>query len=1108
MTRTSSAGLIRGFGWIAVALMCVVVPQHTLGAITWLPEGPRVSDLDGTAFQQHSSSNFTVSYVLPTEYDWDGVMVHWDDWGPHDLSAITQFTFAVRGLPNRIKVEFEATNSTKSVVVLADVSNDVWQTYNIPASLITNDLHKMKVISFVTDYGLAGAGKYTGTYSVVVQGLAFDWRVNGQPSGSPTHMPNLPDVYAVGGANPFTVLVNTNAAQIDVSYNVTSGWSGAAIVYNDYGTVSNESQNLLAYSQLVFGVRGDCRNVKVEFLDASNAVMIGYCTNVGATTKYYAFELGLLTNRISAISAINFVVDSNLCGQASLGGNLHIESAGLDYAVELGGDLAGTPTILPGEPPVEAVGGANEHTVVTLLSPSDIQVQYVVTSGWAGASILYDDFATAPVETGDLSAYGALVFGVTGRPARVKCEVQDNAGHKALATFTNTGSTLRYFSLGAAHLTNKLVNLSAVSVISFVVDTATAGAGNETGTVVIKSGGLDYPLEVGGEPSGALTTLPPTPLDVTPVGGANGDTRVDQFSSQRFRVTYNAPTGWAGASILYDDFGSGPVETGSFAALTSVVFAVKGDAARVQAEFEDASSNKVGVTLLGVSDALQYYPISVSALSNKGLKVQSVRSIGFVVDASLAGAADLSGRFEVFTAGLTYQNLVYENMDEDGDDLPDSWEEKYGLSTGDDGSGNPDNGPHGDPDHDGVDNLTERIAGTHPRVFSSEPALDIAGNRTNVTITMGGVGQREYRFYRTDHLVTGQWARVGPVYRFGTNGTVQLTESTLTQTDGFYTCQIRMSDVSRLVGLPQVTEIGGGESNTVIQQSSSSELIVNYNVTQGWAGVTFLYDDFGTPEIESKSFAGYSELTFAISGMPQGVKYEFEDASSNKVSGWFRYVTNRWTYYTIDTALLADGGLDLAHLRFFSFLVDSNTAGAANLIGSFGVRTWGAAYTIETWGQTVGSVTTLRTKPPAVDNVGGGQSTNAWIQTGTTNIAVSYDITPADTWDGVTIRYDDYGTPALENSDYSEVPALTFGVKGTPQNLKLEVEDTSSHKVSAYLRGVTNTLKYFTVDMGDVEGGGVDVGHVRALNFVVDQGLASNGNYVGTFTIVTDGLAP
>jgi len=62
-----------------------------------------------------------------------------------------------------------------------------------------------------------------------------------------------------------------------------------------------------------------------------------------------------------------------------------------------------------------------------------------------------------------------------------------------------------------------------------------------------------------------------------------------------------------------------------------------------------------------------------------------------------------------------------DDVDTDGDTLPDYWEEREGLDPNDDGSGDPDMGADGDPDADGATNRDEYDAGTDPRDPGSTP---------------------------------------------------------------------------------------------------------------------------------------------------------------------------------------------------------------------------------------------------------------------------------------------------------------------------------------------------------------------------------------------------
>ena len=72
--------------------------------------------------------------------------------------------------------------------------------------------------------------------------------------------------------------------------------------------------------------------------------------------------------------------------------------------------------------------------------------------------------------------------------------------------------------------------------------------------------------------------------------------------------------------------------------------------------------------------------------------------------------SDAQGR----TSALSFNTSVNAGIDSDGDGLLDSFEGCFGLDMN---SGAGDDGPSGDPDGDGLTNLQEQSAGTHPRGF-------------------------------------------------------------------------------------------------------------------------------------------------------------------------------------------------------------------------------------------------------------------------------------------------------------------------------------------------------------------------------------------------------
>jgi len=94
-------------------------------------------------------------------------------------------------------------------------------------------------------------------------------------------------------------------------------------------------------------------------------------------------------------------------------------------------------------------------------------------------------------------------------------------------------------------------------------------------------------------------------------------------------------------------------------------------------------------------------------------------------------------------------------LDRDGDGLPDAWEILYGLDetdpTGDEGA-------NGDPDHDGVTNLEEYIAGTAPTNPLSVLKFDRIAVDSGVTLTFLAGSNKTYTIQSAPSLAAGAWS--------------------------------------------------------------------------------------------------------------------------------------------------------------------------------------------------------------------------------------------------------------------------------------------------------------------------------------------------------------
>jgi hypothetical protein len=103
------------------------------------------------------------------------------------------------------------------------------------------------------------------------------------------------------------------------------------------------------------------------------------------------------------------------------------------------------------------------------------------------------------------------------------------------------------------------------------------------------------------------------------------------------------------------------------------------------------------------------------------------------------------------------------SADADNDGLPDDWENLYGLSTGDNGSVDANNGPGGDPDEDTISNYIEWLTGLNPTLDDRDSYPKLKADRQSdgsVRLEFPVIPDRRYRIHYGDDLVN--WTPLPP----------------------------------------------------------------------------------------------------------------------------------------------------------------------------------------------------------------------------------------------------------------------------------------------------------------------------------------------------------
>lgn len=459
-------------------------PQLTGGDLPGLPAGQTgpaaVTSVGpgGTAIDQAVSTprGALITYQTGTE-GWSGGGFSYDDFSTGavetgNLSGLTHLIFGLKGSSDVVKLELVDNTGKKAGVYLRGISMIEEKIWKINTAFFTGvNLAEIRLIYFIVE----GANK-SGTLEVSqkppVQDILPDVLLTSRDiTDWPLGQAGPATVTSVGPGGTATDKADPTNRGVKITYNTgTEGWSGGGFAYDNFSTGAVESGDWNSLDEVVVGMQGTPEVVKFEVVDASGKSAHVYLRGIqSGTEQFWKIPLSRLAGiNLAQIRIVYFIVEG-------------VEAQGTLYVNRMpklvpdpslnGADITPLPAGTGGPLLVTSVGpGTGGATDSAAATSRGVLVTYNTgTPGWAGGGFTYDNFSTPAVESGNLSGFGQMVFGIKGSAPVLKLELVDASGKSAFVYLYDIRSDLEQFWTIPLNLFDG-IDLTAIRLIYFIVE--------------------------------------------------------------------------------------------------------------------------------------------------------------------------------------------------------------------------------------------------------------------------------------------------------------------------------------------------------------------------------------------------------------------------------------------------------------------------------------------------------------------------------------------------------------------------------------------------------------------------------------------------------------
>ncbi len=279
-----------------------------------------------------------------------------------------------------------------------------------------------------------------------------------------------------------------------------------------------------------------------------------------------------------------------------------------------------------------------------------------------------------------------------------------------------------------------------------------------------------------------------------------------------------------------------------------------------------------------------------------------------------------------------------------------------------------------------------------------------------------------------------------------------------------------------------------------------------------FTGVDFAYGalaggfggQFWVMDADFNTQAGQMLINYHASDSPQSIKIELKDGGDNLLYATTVNMPASVTDRTVKIDL--PNAVKMAVTRKVFIVIDQNATGDNS--GSFRINSIDFIHLPSTQNFSenaalgAADVTVVPNNPPA-QLVASNPAGNTLDRISTSLSRLNYDIT-GNNFSGVSVNFDPTNSGA--SADLSGLSKLVVGINSaTVKNVKVEIDDASGNRAVLYIPNIDVTRSYYEF-LASLLTSGIDLAHVKRVNFIVDQSSILSGGETGSLEIELGGL--